>query len=73
AITGHAIRLAVHAGPHILPIPFSQIIPISHPNTPALFTPLILTPSNFLFLNNQPQRFVNQFQTRHVLSNPALQ
>ena len=38
-----------------------------------MFTGLIVTPSNFVFVNKEGQRFVNEFESRDVLSKAALE
>ena len=73
AITGDGIRLGVQAGADIVGMGFSQMMPISDPKTGALFTGLIVTPSNFVFVNKEGQRFVNEFESRDVLSKAALE
>ena len=72
AITGDGIRLGVQAA-DIVGMGFSQMMPISDPKTGALFTGLIVTPSNFVFINKEGQRFVNEFESRDVLSKAALE
>ena len=49
------------------------MMPISDPKTGALFTGLIVTPSNFVFINKEGHRFVNEFESRDVLSKAALE
>ena len=73
AITGDGIRLGVQAGADIVGMGFSQMMPISDPKTGALFTGLIVTPSNFVFINKEGHRFVNEFESRDVLSKAALE
>ncbi|MGF7194776.1 NADH-dependent flavin oxidoreductase [Staphylococcus pasteuri] len=73
AITGDGIRLGVQAGAELVGMGFSQMMPISDPKTGALFTGLIVTPSNFVFVNKEGQRFVNEFESRDVLSKAALE
>ena len=72
AITGDGIRLGVQSA-DIVGMGFSQMMPISDPKTGALFTGLIVTPSNFVFVNKEGQRFVNEFESRDVLSKAALE
>ena len=73
AITGDGIRLGVQAGAELVGMGFSQMMPISDPKTGALFTGLIVTPSNFIFVNKDGNRFVNEFESRDVLSKAALE
>lgn len=63
----------VQAGADIVGMGFSQMMPISDPKTGALFTGLIVTPSNFVFINKEGHRFVNEFESRDVLSKAALE
>ena len=63
----------MQAGADIVGMGFSQMMPISDPKTGALFTGLIVTPSNFVFVNKEGQRFVNEFESRDVLSKAALE
>lgn len=72
AITGDGIKLGVQVGADLVGIGFSQMMPISDPKTGALFTGLIVTPSNFVFVNKDGDRFVNEFESCDVLSKAAL-
>lgn len=72
AITGDGIKLGVQVGADLVGMGFSQMMPISDPKTGALFTGLIVTPSNFVFVNKDGDRFVNEFESRDVLSKAAL-
>ncbi|REH77204.1 flavocytochrome c [Staphylococcus felis] len=73
AITGDGIRLGAQAGADLVGMGFTQFMPISDPKTGALFTGLIVTPSNFVFVNKKGERFVNEFESRDVLSKAALE
>lgn len=73
AITGDGIRLGAQAGAQLVGMGFTQMMPISDPKTGALFTGLIVTPSNFIFVNKDGKRFVNEFESRDVLSKAALE
>ncbi|MCS4485595.1 NADH-dependent flavin oxidoreductase [Staphylococcus americanisciuri] len=73
AITGDGIKLGLQAGADLVGMGFTQMMPISDPKTGALFTGLIVTPSNFVFINKQGKRFVNEFESRDVLSKAALE
>ena len=73
AMTGDGIRLGVQAGAELVGMGFSQMMPISDPKTGALFTGSIVTPSNFVFVNKEGHRFVNEFESRDVLSKAALE
>ncbi|EKU50050.1 NADH-dependent flavin oxidoreductase [Staphylococcus massiliensis] len=72
AIKGDGIRLGTQAGAKLVGMGFSQMMPISDPKTGALFTGLVVTPSNFVFVNKEGKRFVNEFESRDVLSKAAL-
>lgn len=73
AITGDGIRIGTQAGADLTGMEFSQMMPISDPKTGALFTGLIVTPSNFVFVNKLGKRFVNEYESRDVLSKAALE
>lgn len=48
---------------------YIQLMPIGDPKSGALLTGLIVPPENFVFVNQQGKRFVNECESRDVLSN----
>lgn len=63
--------MGLEAGAALTGMEFSQMMPIADPESGALFTGLILPPANFVFVNQEGRRFVNEFEGRDVLSKAA--
>ena len=51
---------------------FSQMMPVSDPNTGALFSGLQVPPANFVMVNQEGKRFVNEYESRDVLTQAAI-
>ncbi len=51
---------------------FSQMMPVSDPNTGALFSGLQVPPANFVMVNQAGERFVNEYESRDVLTQAAI-
>ena len=51
---------------------FSQMMPVSDPNTGALFSGLQVPPANFVMVNQKGERFVNEYESRDVLTQAAI-
>src|SRR5699024_2117442 len=70
-ITGDGIELgeSVHAG--LTGMGFIQMMPVSDPETGELFSGIQCPPANFLMVNQQGKRFVNEFAERDVLAQAA--
>lgn len=72
AITGDGIKLGESAGAALVGMGFSQMMPVSDPNTGALFSGLQVPPANFIMVNQLGKRFVNEFESRDVLTQAAI-
>jgi len=72
SITGDGILLGQSANAGLTGMGFSQMMPVSDPNTGALFSGLQVPPANFVMVNQQGKRFVNEYESRDVLSNAAI-
>ena len=73
AITGDGIKMGEEVGADLVGMGFSQMMPVSDPKTGALFSGLIVPPADFVFVNQQGKRFVNEYESRDVLSQAALE
>lgn len=72
AITGDGILLGQSAGADLVGMGFSQMMPVSDPQTGALFSGLQVPPQNFVMVNQQGKRFVNEYGSRDQLSIAAI-
>ncbi|MDK6232922.1 flavocytochrome c [Aerococcus sanguinicola] len=72
AITGDGIRLGQAVGADLVDMGMIQMLPTCDPETGALFTGLQVPPANFLMVNQEGQRFVNEFGTRDEISAAAI-
>jgi len=72
AITGDGINLGLSAGADLVGMGFSQMMPVSDPATGELFTGLQVPPANFIMVNQQGKRFVNEYGSRDQLTQAAI-
>ncbi|MFC0277447.1 flavocytochrome c [Enterococcus devriesei] len=72
AITGDGILLGQQAGADLVGMGFSQIMPVSDPETGALFSGLQVPPQNFVMVNQKGERFVNEYGSRDLLTQAAI-
>lgn len=72
AMTGDGIRLGTSVGADLVGMGFSQMMPVSDPNTGELFTGLQVPPANFVMVNQQGKRFVNEYGSRDELTQAAI-
>ncbi|MDN6627039.1 MAG: flavocytochrome c, partial [Pisciglobus halotolerans] len=72
AITGDGIKLGESVGADLVGMGFSQMMPVSDPNTGGLFTGLQVPPANFVMVNQEGKRFVNEFESRDKLTQAAI-
>lgn len=72
AITGDGIRLGVSAGAKLVGMGFSQMMPVSDPETGELFSGLQVPPQNFVMVNQKGKRFVNEYGSRDELTKAAI-
>ena len=72
AITGDGIILGQSVGADLVGMGFSQMMPVSDPDTGALFSGLQVPPQNFIMVNKQGKRFVNEYGSRDKLTQAAI-
>lgn len=72
AITGDGILLGQSAGADLVGMGFSQMMPVSDPETGALFSGLQVPPQNFVMVNQKGKRFVNEYGSRDALTQAAI-
>lgn len=72
AITGDGIRLGQSIGAALVGMGFSQMMPVSDPNTGAIFSGLQVPPANFVMVNQEGKRFVDEYGSRDTLSKAAI-
>jgi len=69
ALIGDGIEIGEKAGADVVGMEYIQLMPIGDPKSGALLTGLIVPPENFVFVNKQGKRFVDECESRDVLSN----
>lgn len=72
AITGDGILLGQSVGADLVGMGFSQMMPVSDPETGALFSGLQVPPQNFVMVNKDGKRFVNEYGSRDALTQAAI-
>ncbi|MFV0559266.1 MAG: flavocytochrome c [Enterococcus sp.] len=72
AITGDGILLGQSVGADLVGMGFSQMMPVSDPETGALFSGLQVPPQNFIMVNQEGKRFVNEYGSRDTLTQAAI-
>lgn len=72
AITGDGINLGLEAGADLVGMGFIQLMPVSDPKTGELFTGLQTPPANYIMVNQEGKRFVNEFAERDTLAKAAI-
>lgn len=72
AITGDGIILGQSVGADLVGMGFSQMMPVSDPETGALFSGLQVPPQNFVMVNQLGKRFVNEYGSRDALTQAAI-
>ncbi|WP_165313669.1 flavocytochrome c [Vibrio ziniensis] len=72
AMTGDGILLGQSVGAGLTGMGFTQMMPVADPNTGELFSGLQVPPENFVIVNKNGKRFVNEFAGRDVLTKAAL-
>ncbi|PXZ07913.1 flavocytochrome c [Gilliamella apicola] len=68
ALVGDGIRIGEQVGAELVGMGFVQLMPVGDPKSGALLTGLIVPPENFVFVNQKGQRFINECESRDVLS-----
>lgn len=72
AITGDGIGLGEEANADLIGMGFIQLMPVSDPKTGELFTGLQTPPENYIMVNKDGKRFVNEFAERDTLAKAAI-
>ncbi|MGT2929635.1 flavocytochrome c [Streptococcus dentasini] len=72
AITGDGIILGQSVGADLVGMGFTQMMPVSDPETGALFSGLQVPPANFIMVNRKGKRFVDEYGSRDKLSQAAI-
>ncbi len=72
AITGDGINLGKEVGADLIDMGLIQMLPTCDPDTGALFTGLQVPPANFVMVNTEGKRFVDEFGSRDELSQAAI-
>lgn len=72
AITGDGILLGEAVGAELVGMGFSQLMPTSDPDTGALFSGLQVPPANFVMVDTNGKRFVNEVGSRDELAQAAI-
>jgi fumarate reductase flavoprotein subunit len=71
-MTGEGIKLGESAGADLVGMGFTQMMPVSDPDTGELFTGLQVPPANFIMVNQEGKRFVNEYESRDKLTQAAI-
>jgi fumarate reductase flavoprotein subunit len=72
AMTGDGILLGKTVGAALTGMGFTQMMPVSDPETGELFSGLQVPPENFVIVNREGKRFINEFSGRDVLTKAAI-
>lgn len=72
AMTGDGIRLGQSVGAALTGMGFTQMMPVADPETGELFSGLQVPPENFVIVNKEGKRFINEFSGRDVLTKAAI-
>ncbi|WP_307977054.1 flavocytochrome c [uncultured Streptococcus sp.] len=73
AITGDGIILGQSVGADLVGMGFTQMMPVSDPNTGALFSGIQCPPMNYIMVNQEGKRFVDEYAGRDTLTKAALE
>lgn len=68
ALIGDGIVIGEKVGAELVGMGFVQLMPIGDPKSGALLTGLIVPPENFVFVNQQGKRFIDECESRDVLA-----
>ena len=72
AMTGDGIQLGKSVGAALTGMGFTQMMPVADPDTGELFSGIQVPPENFVIVNKNGRRFVNEFSGRDVLTKAAI-
>ncbi len=73
AMTGDGILLGQSVGAALTGMGFTQMMPVADPETGELFSGIQVPPENFVIVNTEGKRFVNEFSGRDVLTKAAIE
>ncbi len=73
AITGDGINLGLEAGADLFGMGFIQLMPVADPKTGELFTGVVTPPANYIMVNKEGKRFVNEFAERDILAKAVIE
>ena len=73
AMTGDGILLGKTVGAALAGMGFTQMMPVSDPETGELFSGVQVPPENYVIVNREGKRFVNEFSGRDVLTKAAIE
>lgn len=68
ALQGDGIKLGEEVGAELVGMGFAQMLPTCDPETGDLFIGLQVPPANFIMVNQEGKRFVNEYGSRDQLS-----
>jgi len=71
--TGDGINLGLEAGANVVDMGVTQLMPTASAFTGALTDGLLVAPQNYVFVNKEGRRFVNEYSERDVLASAVLQ
>lgn len=72
SITGDGINLGLEAGADLFGMGLIQLMPVADPKTGELFTGVVTPPANYIMVNKEGKRFVNEFAERDVLAKAVI-
>ena len=72
AMTGDGIQLGKSVGAALTGMGFTQMMPVADPDNGELFSGIQVPPENFVIVNKNGRRFVNEFSGRDVLTKAAI-
>ncbi len=72
AMTGDGILLGKTVGAALTGMGFTQMMPVADPDTGELFSGVQVPPENYVIVNREGKRFVNEFSGRDVLTKAAI-
>lgn len=72
SITGDGINLGLETGADLFGMGFIQLMPVADPKTGELFTGVVTPPANYIMVNKEGKRFVNEFAERDVLAKAVI-
>ena len=71
-VTGDGIVMGKAIGANLVGMQFAQLMPTAHAKTAQLIDGILAPPENYVFVDQQGRRFVNEYAERDVLASAAL-